>query len=155
MTEEAHLTSLIEGQSAQVEAAADAAIATLESLSRELPAEQSVRQNLASTYFRAGEMLTGAGRTPRSVGKAVDHYRRSHALFQLMQAGSPDDQRLRQVGLEVQVALAAALAMAGENREAERTIGEALGRAAELRASDPKNATLVVGYLSARVQAAT
>jgi tetratricopeptide (TPR) repeat protein len=119
-----------------------------------LPAEAGVRQNLASTYQRAGDILTGAGRTPRSVGKAVDHYRKSLALFQVMEAGNPDDRRLRQIGLQVQVALAGALALAGEHPEAERTIGGALARAAGLRAQDPKDANVAVDHLSALVQGA-
>ncbi len=154
MAEQAHLTSLIHGHSAEVEATVDRAIATLEALSRELPAEAGVRQNLASTYQRAGDILSGAGKTPESVRAAVAYYRKALDLFRNLHAAKPGDQRLRNIALEVQVALAETLAVAGEIPEARRTIAEAVTRAAELRAADPKNADLAVAYLGAHRQAA-
>ena len=148
MAEQAHLESLMHGQSPKVEAAVAEAIAILEALAREMPGDTGVRENLASTYSRAASIFSGSKRTTQSVRNAIAHYRKALELGRAILAEKPNDEALRGFEVENIAALAGALSLAGDNREADRTIGEALKLGAELQARDPKNSDLAVTNLA-------
>ncbi len=142
IAEQAHLTSLMSGQTPEVEALVQKAVASLEALAAEVPADASVRMNLASTYQRAAEILSGDRRTEASVKLAVALRRKGLALIDALVRELPNDQRMPSIRAENIIGLASGLALAGETREALAAAGEARRQLAALRASDPKNADL-------------
>jgi eukaryotic-like serine/threonine-protein kinase len=156
MSDRAQITSLVTGRNAEVEDEAIRAIALLEALEREVPGNVVVRRNLANVYSRAGSILIGKGRTPASSRQAVGYRRLSLAIRRELAAQDPADTRLREVELGNVIYLANALFLAGELREADRTIEEALRLGASLRAHDPdpNNTEPGIRMLTALAQAA-
>ncbi len=154
IAEQANLTSLMLGQTPEVEATAEKAVAILEGLARELPGDAGVRQNLASTYQRTAAIYMGDRRTPEGVRRAVDRSRKAIDLLRVLAAEAPEDERMPKLLLENLVGLAYALVISGEAREADRVIAEALTSAAQLAARDPKNVEVATDRISVLGQAA-
>ncbi|MBK8321690.1 MAG: serine/threonine protein kinase [Betaproteobacteria bacterium] len=142
IAEQAHLTSILSGQTPEVEALVQQAIASLEALATEVPTDTSVRLNLASTYQRAAEILTGDKRTDASVKLANALRRKGLALFDALARELPNDQRVPSIRAENLIGLASGLSLAGETKEALAFAGEARRHLATLRTSDPKNADI-------------
>jgi len=154
MAEQANLASIMLGQSPEVEATVARAIGMLEALASEVPGDRGVRQNLASTYQRAGIILTGDKRTPGSIALATGHFRRAIAVLRELLAESPGDERMPKLLLENLAGLANALVLGGRAREAEAVIAEALEMANRNAAQDPKNAEVATDRISVLGQAA-
>jgi serine/threonine protein kinase/tetratricopeptide (TPR) repeat protein len=154
LAEQANLTGIMLGQSADVEAMAEKAIAILEALAREFPGDRAVQQNLASTHQRAATILTGDKRTSEGVRRAAGHYRKAIDTLRALVAESPGDERLPKLLLENLTGLAGALVMSGEAREAEAVIAEALAISARNIAQDPHNAEVGTDRLAVLGQAA-
>jgi serine/threonine protein kinase len=154
MAEQASLTGLMVGQGPQVEALVAQAVDLLEALAKEEPGNAAVLQNLASTHQRAGNLLTGNRHTPASVRAGAEHYRKGAELLRSQLAGRPGDERLGKLLLENLVGRANALALAGEPREADRVMAEALAMSADFIASDPANVEAATDRITTLAQAA-
>lgn len=155
LAEQAHLTSLFSGQSPEVDALVQRAIASLEQLAAEAPADTTVRMNLASTYHRAAEILSGDKRTPESLKLAIAVRRKGLALYDALERELPNDQRIPTIRAENLVGLADALAAAGETREAVAVAADAKRRYGALHRADPKNADLASSHMQALTTAST
>jgi tetratricopeptide (TPR) repeat protein len=153
LAEQAHLSSLQFGQSPAVEADIVKAIEILEGLLREMPGQLGVRENLASTYQRAADIFAGSNRTDKSVRQAIEYRRKALALLRGVAAEYPEDQRVLKIEQENVFGLATELSLAGEHREANQVIGEALKRVTELQAADPKNVELIADRMKVLNQA--
>jgi len=147
LAEEAHLSSLITGLSPEIEATMDRAIALLEAQVRETPGQVELREMLAGVYTRTGKMQASTGRTAQSVQVAIGNLRKARAIASELRAEFPDDATKRATELENISLLATVLAVAGDYREADRTIGEAVAINKGLLAQDPKDATLMIDHM--------
>jgi len=130
------------------------AAAILEALARESPRDTGVCTNLASTYQRAAIIFTGDKRTPRSIAQGVAYYRKAVEALRALAVELPRDNRIPKLLAQNLVGLANSLVLAGEPREADRLIGEAVAIAARLAAVDPGNAEGATDQLSVLAQAA-
>ena len=155
-SDRAQLTGLVTGRSAALEDEASGAITRIEALLAESPREAVVRRNLAGAHARAASILVSKGRTPDSSRQAAAHRRTSLAILRELAAEARDDMSLREVEVGAMIYLANALYLSGDLREADRTIGEALGLARGLRERDPdpNNTEPGIRMLTALAQAA-
>jgi serine/threonine protein kinase len=154
LAEKAHLTSLITGRTPEIEATMDRAIGMLEAQIREAPGQVDLREFLASVYTRAGKMRAHTGRTAQSIPVAIDNLRKARAIAGELRAEFPDDATKQTIELENISLLATVLVVAGDYREADRAIGEALAINMGLLAQDPKDATLIVDHMKFLIVAA-
>ncbi len=154
MAEQASLTGIMVGQGPEVEAVMEKAIAILEALAKEEPGDVAVLQNLASTYQRAGNLLTGNKRTRESARRGVEYYRRGEQVLRSMHEGKPLDARIAKILMENVLGRANALAFAGDAREADRAVSEALEMSAGFMARDPANVEVTTDRIEALGQAA-
>ncbi len=148
LVEKAHLVSLMTGRSPDVEATMARAIALLEALVREAPRQVDLREALAGAYSRAGKIQADTGRTAQSAREASKNFRKALAIVRELRAEFPDDARKLSIELDNISVLAAVLILAGDYREADRTIGEALGISRGLVVKDPKNVSHVADLMT-------
>jgi serine/threonine protein kinase/tetratricopeptide (TPR) repeat protein len=145
--ERANLTSIMSGQSSDVEATIDSSTAMLEALVRGSPGQVDLREALASAYDRAGKMRSRSHRTAQSVKIAISNFRRACDVATELSAEFPNDARKRSRELDCMTVLAYALDLGGEYPEADRTIGRALAISQAVLAEDPKDATRIADYM--------
>jgi eukaryotic-like serine/threonine-protein kinase len=134
------------GQRRQAKQACDDAIAALEALAAELPAEPRRRSYLGSAYGLRGGLLAAAGRGEQ----AAKSYRQALALHGDLVAEHPDVPDYRDNLAAIHQALAQVLA--DRPREAEKAIREAIRLYAELVAERRDKigyrGQLIGGYIS-------
>ncbi len=140
--EQALLTSMLIGQSPEVEATIVKAVAMLEELSVELPGEKLVWNNLAGTYARAAHIFAGNKSTPQSLAYAIEMRRKAIAAYAKLTRDYPNDQGYRKSVTQNQVALAVHLTQAGAYADAVEAIEMGLKQLTALSVADPKNVTL-------------
>jgi serine/threonine protein kinase len=139
--EQALLTSMLIGQSPEVEAAIDKAVVMLEKLSLEMPGEVLVRNNLAGIYTRAAHIYAGNKATPQSLAHAIEMRRKALLAYAKLASDYPNDESYRHTVAQNQMALASHLAQAHQYGEADQAIELALKQQNVLSAADPKNVT--------------
>jgi len=130
------------------------AFALLEAQVPEVPGRADLRGIMARVYERAGAMQVSTGRTAQSVRDAVGNFRKAREITRELHAEFPEDDRKRSNELESITNLARALALAGEYREADRTIREAVESSQGLVARDPTDAALAIERMGILVVAA-
>ena len=140
IAEQAHLTSILIGQSAKVEASIDKAISMLEALLLESPGSRVLREELAAAYLRAADIYSGNQYTAQSLAHAIDVRKKSIAIFSTLAAEYPDQQKYPISLAFNQAGLADDLERASRFAEAKQAILAALQLQQALVANEPKNA---------------
>ncbi|MBL8523986.1 MAG: serine/threonine protein kinase [Betaproteobacteria bacterium] len=140
LAEQAHLISILVGQTPEAEAKIDKAIALLEALNTEMPGQTGVIDNLASTYQRAANIFSGNRRTPGSLTRAIGYREKATTLFIAQEKAHPEDQRYRSILAENRREMAANLMQAGRHAEAEAAYRIAIANAREYAKADPADA---------------
>ena len=144
LAEQANLGNFVFGQTPEVEAQVMKAVGLMEAAVREGPDDPTLPATLASAYQRASLIFFGVRRTPESTRRAIDYARKSLATAREVLARDPAAANMRNFELSALTQLSEAHTFLGEDREADRVIGEALalGKAAYER--DPGNANIAL-----------
>ena len=142
LAEQALLASVLIGQSPEVEAQIEKAVAILEKLSLEIPGEMLVQDNLAGTYARAAHIFAGNNATQQSLPRAVDMRRKALAAYVRLASDYPNDQSYSKSVAQNQVGLAENLTQIGQYAEAGEAIELALQQLNALTTADPENVTV-------------
>ena len=138
-SEQAHLTSVLTGQTPAAESQIEQAITDLEKLQRDFPGQAPFREHLGHAYRRGGDIFSGSRHTPESMTKAVELLRKSLDIFSALSREYPNQQRYAMFAASSQGVLADALEMMGRHSEADEAIMLALQRNRALSQADPKN----------------
>ena len=149
LAEQANLTYILIGPSAETEASMNKAVSLLEELLREMPGEQAVRDTLAATYAHAANIFSVNRRTPTSLAHAIDIRRKALILFTTLAQENPNEQRYSKALTENQVAFAGELEQAGRYADADHVILLALKQLKAQAAADPNNAGELANILVA------
>jgi tetratricopeptide (TPR) repeat protein len=139
LAEQALLTSMLIGQSPEVEAAIVNAVAMLEKLSLEMPGEALVWRSLAGAYTRAAHIFAGNKGTPQSLAHAIEMRRKALSAYAKLASDYPNDQSYRLSVAQNQVALASHLSLVGLYAEAGEAIVLGLDQQNALSVADPTN----------------
>ena len=139
MGAQAQITMMFVGQSPEVEALAEKAIAMLEALAKEAPGHRVVRGNLAASYRTAAEVLTGDRWTVESALRAAAYRRKALDMVAELRREFPNDQRYRSTEVENLAGLANDRLLAGQVREADAAAAQAREAMRSALAAEPDN----------------
>jgi tetratricopeptide (TPR) repeat protein len=142
MSEQAHLAMFMVGQSPEVEAQAEKAIAVLEALAKEDPAHVTVRGNLVASYQRIAEILTGDRRTREGALRAAQYRRKALDMVRELRRELPNDQRYRSVEIENLAGLTSDHLVSERPREADAAAAQARAAMRSALAAEPDNADI-------------
>jgi tRNA A-37 threonylcarbamoyl transferase component Bud32 len=154
LAEKAHLTSVMGGFDARVQADLERAVALFEDIVREAPDDRQQRRKLAGMYQRAAGGLSHKGRTPQSLAKALEYGQKCRDLVRAMSREEPGSLPHRMNLMESSVELALQYSAAGRHAEAGETIAEAHAIGVEIAGSDPGNVQLAENVLRAAANSA-
>jgi hypothetical protein len=145
LCEGGYLRTLATGFDAAAEADIASGVDLIEALARESPHGIDLRKRLATCRTQAGNAFSRAGRA--SLPRSIEHLRRARDLKLELARGSPNDGTSASLAAAATAELAAVLGLAGQHREADAMIAEALALNAGQRARDPANVELAVDRL--------
>jgi tetratricopeptide (TPR) repeat protein len=145
LCERAHIRTAAAGFDAGAEADIARGVDLVEHLARASPRDLELRTRLATCRTRAGVALSRAGTA--SLPRSIEHLRRARELRLELALASPTDAISASAAAAATAELAAVLGLAGDQRQADAMIAEALALNAEQRARDPANVELVVDRL--------
>jgi tetratricopeptide (TPR) repeat protein len=143
------LATIMDGGNPQSYATMKRAIELMEATVRGTPDDPGLRAILSGVHTRAGSMHVLAGHTPERVAEAVGHARRSRELAHELSTAFPDDAHKLARLQETATNLAEALVRAGEYREGDVVIAEAVAINKRLIARDPKDHTVIFDQMKA------